>query len=257
MTGVLSNKQIMDRLGDSVIIWPFNKANVNTSSYDVRLGQFYYTERRPSWRRRLFNPVYNIWDFRDVNRVWDGALQAMPVSWWYERYPWRIRRRYPGIANEDVIFIPPKCTILAHTEEFIGGRTGVVPLGPYPSTTMMKARSSYGRNFIEVCKCAGYGDVGYINRWTMEITNNSRFYYIPLVVGRRIAQIVFLETGEVDGTYTTAGTYQSTDDFALLKSQWRPELMLPRLDLDRDIPDYARALCPHRQDWDDCPVCRH
>ena len=24
---------------------------------------------------------------------------------------------------------------------------------------MMKARSSLGRNFIEVCKCAGWGDV--------------------------------------------------------------------------------------------------
>jgi hypothetical protein len=32
-------------------------------------------------------------------------------------------------------------------------------------TTMMKARSSLGRNFIEICKCAGWGDVGYINRW--------------------------------------------------------------------------------------------
>lgn len=33
--------------------------------------------------------------------------------------------------------------------------------------------------------------MGYINRWTMEITNNSQHYSIPLVVGRRIAQIVF------------------------------------------------------------------
>lgn len=58
----------------------------------------------------------------------------------------------------------------------------------------MKARSSLGRNFIEICKCAGWGDVGYVNRWTMEITNNSRYYTIPLVVGRRVAQIVFFET---------------------------------------------------------------
>jgi deoxycytidine triphosphate deaminase len=77
-------------------------------------------------------------------------------------------------------------TILAHTNEFIGGRETV--------TTMMKARSSMGRNFIEVCKCAGWGDIGYVNRWTMEITNNSRFYSIPLVVGRRIAQIVFFDS---------------------------------------------------------------
>ncbi len=35
--------------------------------------------------------------------------------------------------------------------------------------------------------------IGYINRWTMEITNNSRHYAIPLVVGRRVAQIVFFD----------------------------------------------------------------
>lgn len=73
---------------------------------------------------------------------------------------------------------------------------------------MMKARSSLGRNFIEVCKCAGWGDVGYINRWTMEITNNSRYYSIPLVVGRRIAQIVFFDTeGTLEGrSYELTGT---------------------------------------------------
>ena len=38
----------------------------------------------------------------------------------------------------------------------------------------MQARSSLGRSYIEVCKCAGMGDVGFCNRWTMEITNNSR-----------------------------------------------------------------------------------
>lgn len=56
-----------------------------------------------------------------------------------------------------IIWITPGETILAHTNEFIGGCKSV--------TTMMKARSSLGRNFIEVCKCAGWGDVGYINRW--------------------------------------------------------------------------------------------
>jgi hypothetical protein len=49
--------------------------------------------------------------------------------------------------DDRVIFISPQETILAHTQEFIGGRKTV--------TTMMKARSSLGRNFIEICKCAG------------------------------------------------------------------------------------------------------
>src|SRR4029077_284391 len=122
---------------------------------------------------------------------------------------------FVGIDPEDkVILIEPGETILAHTEEFIGGRNCI--------TTDMKARSSIGRNFIEVCKCAGWGDVGYTNRWTMEITNISTHYYIPLVVGRRIAQIVFFETGEILASdYARGGKYQSDDSISKLKKSWK------------------------------------
>ena len=93
-----------------------------------------------------------------------------------------------------------------------------------------------GRNFIEVCKCAGWGDVGYVNRWTMEITNNSRRYSIPLVVGRRIAQIIFFHTGEkVTSSYAKGGKYQETDDLDTLIRNWTPDLMLPRLYRDREL----------------------
>ena len=103
---------------------------------------------------------------------------------------------------------------------------------------MMKARSSLGINFIEVCKCAGWGDVGYINRWTMEITNNSRHYSIPLVVGRRIAQIIFFETGEIlhkEKDYTSTGKYQTKKSLSDIKRSWKPEQMIPKMYLDREI----------------------
>jgi dCTP deaminase len=122
----------------------------------------------------------------------------------------------------------PGETILGHTQEFIGGRDHI--------TTMMKARSSLGRSFISVCKCAGWGDVGYINRWTMEIQNTSNKYYIPLIVGRRIAQIVFFETGPIQATdYAAGGKYQSEGTLAQLKKSWKPHMMLPQLYRDRDI----------------------
>lgn len=214
---VLSDKQIFERLGDTVIIEPFNPSNVNTSSYDVTLGQWYFVEQLKD-DQNPDNRLYNIWDFDDVKRVWGEPKCAR-----HPNYP--IKGVHP---TDQIILLPPKHTILAHTREFIGGRRNV--------TTMMKARSSFGRNFIEVCKCAGYGDVGYTNRWTMEITNNSQHYYIPLVVGRRIAQIVFLQTGELRGAdYTVAGKYQSGVPIAELMASWRPEMMLPRLDRDRDI----------------------
>eukprot|EP00455_Lapot_gusevi_P013166 TRINITY_DN16362_c0_g1_i3.p1 TRINITY_DN16362_c0_g1~~TRINITY_DN16362_c0_g1_i3.p1 ORF type:complete len:119 (-),score=11.86 TRINITY_DN16362_c0_g1_i3:23-379(-) len=102
---------------------------------------------------------------------------------------------------------------------------------------MMKARSSMGRNFIEVCKCAGWGDIGYVNRWTMEITNNSRHYSIPLVVGRRIAQIIFFDSdGTIQGrSYADTGKYQTSADMEELKTTWSPYSMLPKMYRDREI----------------------
>lgn len=70
----------------------------------------------------------------------------------------------------------------------------------------------------------------------MEITNNSRHYIIPLVVGRRIAQIIFFDTGPIlDADYASQGKYQTTTDIKKMKKEWKPEMMLPRLYTDRDI----------------------
>ncbi len=219
----LSDKRILEAMKERVVvIEPFVRENLATSSYDVTLGEYYFAEQPP----KHFENIYNIYDKNHVERVWGTvphkAKTAREVLAQY-KFEWQ------GIRpDERIILLAPGETILGHTQEFIGGREHI--------TTMMKARSSLGRSFIEVCKCAGWGDVGYTNRWTMEITNNSAHYYIPLVVGRRIAQIVFFETGPIlANNYAKAGKYQSGDSVADLKKQWKPEMMLPRLYTDRDI----------------------
>ena len=219
----LSDKQILAAIkkGD-IVIEPFVRANLSTSSYDVTLGEYFFAEQHPPH----FENLYNIYDKKHVDRVWGTKpLKAKPAREILKNYQFD----FHGIGPEEhVILLAPGETILAHTQEFIGGKDHI--------TTMMKARSSLGRSFIEVCKCAGWGDVGYINRWTMEITNNSMHYYIPLVVGRRIAQIIFFETGPILASdYAKAGKYQSTGSITSLKKSWKPEMMLPRLYLDRDI----------------------
>lgn len=219
----LSDRQTLEEMkkGD-IIIFPFKKANLNTSSYDVTLGEYYFREQPHDG----VHAVYNIYNKKHTERVWgtraeraEKAKKAMKGI----KFDWR------GVHPEEkVILIRPGETILAHTNEFVGGRNHI--------TTSMQARSSLGRNFIEVCKCAGWGDVGYINRWTMEVTNNSVHYTIPLVVGRRISQIVFHETGEIlQPGYEKSGKYQTSGDLKKIKKDWKPEMMLPRLDLDRDI----------------------
>ena len=219
----LSDKKILESMKEgSIIIEPFKKANLATSSYDVTLGEYFFPEQTP----KHFENLYNVYDKKHIERVWGTkAKQAKPAKELLAKYDFE----YDGISPDDkIILLAPGETILGHTQEFIGGREHI--------TTMMKARSSLGRSFIEVCKCAGWGDVGYINRWTMEITNNSTHYYIPLVVGRRIAQIIFFETGPIlKSDYAKGGKYQKSGSVAQLKKSWRPTGMLPRLYLDRDI----------------------
>ena len=204
------------------MIEPYKRENLATSSYDVTLGEWFYREQPPKYNHSL----YNIWSEEHTRHVWgaDKVERAVAAKEAFKKYKFE----WDGISpNDKVIMLRPGETILAHTNEFIGGRGSV--------TTMMKARSSMGRNFIEVCKCAGWGDVGYVNRWTMEITNNSKNYIIPLVVGRRIAQIVFFETGPIlEKDYASAGKYQSSSDMKELKKSWKPESMLPKLWADRD-----------------------
>jgi dCTP deaminase len=220
----LSDRRILEEMEKgAVVIAPFNRDQLATSSYDVTLGEYFFREQPPKYNHSL----YNIWSKEHMEHVWgaDKVERAVPAKEAFKKYNFE----WDGIRPDDkVIIMRPGETILAHTNEYIGGREHI--------TTMMKARSSTGRNFIEVCKCAGWGDVGYINRWTMEITNNSKNYLIPLVVGRRIAQIVFFETGPIlANDYAASGKYQSSADLKELQKSWKPEMMLPRLWADRDI----------------------
>ena len=220
----LSDKKILESMKEgSIIIEPFKRENLATSSYDVTLGEFFFREQPSKYNHSL----YNIWSRSHMEHVWgaDKVEKAVPAKDAFKKYNFE----WEGISpNDKVIILKPGETILAHTNEFIGGRDHI--------TTMMKARSSMGRNFIEVCKCAGWGDVGYINRWTMEITNNSKNYIIPLVAGRRIAQIIFFETGPILASgYEKTGKYQTSSNVSELKKKWKPDQMLPKLYTDRDI----------------------
>lgn len=219
----LSDKRILEHMkAGTVVIEPFVRANLATSSYDVTLGEWYFREQAPQAHKKVYNPYSK----GDTDRVWHTTAKRAEYA---KDALAQFNFEFEGIRPDDrVILLEPGETILAHTNEFIGGRETV--------TTMMKARSSLGRNFVNVCKCAGWGDVGYINRWTMEISNSSQHYIIPLVVGRRIAQLVFFETGPILGKdYAATGKYNPYKELKDLKKHWKPDMVLPKLWKDRDI----------------------
>ena len=222
-TGVFSDLEIKAGLACGHIICDPQPALINGSSIDVTLGYYFYHAGSGQAGDRLFNPF----DEADVQRYFGD---------YYEAKPWAsVRRKIKSAqvanldelinipANHPVIVLRPNERILAHTHEFVG----ILP----PGTTSMQARSTTGRIGISACYCAGWGDPGYINRWTMEIHNLNEHEYIVLPVGFRIAQIVFSATGPVGAEYAKAsGNYQplASHNLAAIKAAWHPSQMLPR-----------------------------
>ena len=193
---LLSDKRILEELErGNIVIEPFDRRQLGTNSYDVRLGEWFFLPNH--------NMVtVNFTDERDSRSFWGE----------------------PHHAQMGLIAIRPGDTILAHTVEVIGGHRGF--------TTSMRARSSIGRSCLSVCKCAGVGDVGFISRWTMEITNHSHAL-VQLPVGLRVAQILFYEVGETLHEYH--GKYG-------MRTDWAPHDMLPKLYRDWDLAPGGRVI---------------
>lgn len=221
--GVLSDTEIMQALEVGHIVCDPAPARVNGSSIDVTLGYYFYHAKGNEGGDRLFNPF----DEADVKRYYGDYLEAKPWREVREKITSKPVADLESLTNIDadhpVIVLRPNERILAQTHEFIGMRP--------PGTTSMQARSTTGRIGVSACYCAGWGDPGYINRWTMEIHNLNENEYIVLPVGYRIAQIVFSTTGPVTTEYANAsGNYQpsNSSDLANLKAAWHPSQMLPR-----------------------------
>lgn len=218
-----SDSEIKAALKTGHIVCDPTPIHISGSSVDVTLGYYFYVAGQSATDAQLFNPF----DKADVLRYFGDYKIAKP---------WRdVRKKITNqiIANREtltnipedhpVIVLRPNERILAHTHEFIG----IVS----PGTSSMQARSTTGRIGISACYCAGWGDPGYVNRWTLEVHNLNESEYIVLPVGYRIAQIVFSSTGPVEAEYSlSSGNYQafSAHDLAQIKKHWSPEQLLPR-----------------------------
>lgn len=214
---VYSNTQIKQAIHDGHIVFhPYQENHIAGSSVDVTLGHYFYKQEYQEEAK-----VYNPFDEGDVSRYFKGPLEAIPHKEWCEKNGYTLFANIP--EDHPIIVLRPGERILAHTHEFIGIKA--------PGTSTMQARSTWGRNGVAVCLDAGWGDPGYINRWTMEIYNMNQHESVVLPVGERIAQLVFYETGPVEQEYKKlSGKYQSaaSDKLEDIIANWSPEQMLPR-----------------------------
>lgn len=232
--GVYSNLEIKQAIDDGhIVFYPHQAKHINGSSIDVTLGEYFYTpedDAPVAGKQKLYNP----YDSEDVVRYFGQVKKATPISE-HSHITNQFGIPESGLANipsdHPVIILRPNERILAHTHEFIGIKA--------PGTSSMQARSTTGRNGIAVCIDAGWGDPGYINRWTMEIKNMNEHEYIVLPVGIRIAQLVFYKTGEVEGEYANlSGKYQHSlsNNLESLITNWHPSQMLPKAYTDTIEP---------------------
>jgi len=206
-----------------IVIEPFHASNLNSASYDVTLGPHLYREQVPAQTAET-PPVCNPYNGKSVAASWKGPLAAQAFS---------ICKMARSFTVEDdikpdelVIIVHPGETILSHTNEFIGTTEGS------SCVAILQPRSSMERAHVHVQ--GGWGNVGFINRWCLRITNTSRTHCVPLVVGRRIAQIAFLPLDSPSirpayGAIPHRDKYQSGTTLPPVQQFWTPhDQMLPR-----------------------------
>jgi|TARA_B100001245_G_scaffold228821_1_gene206531 deoxycytidine triphosphate deaminase len=229
---VYSNTDIKKAIATGHIVFhPYQEEHIAGSSVDVTLGHYFYKQEYPEESK-----VYNPFDKKEVDSYFKGPLEAMPHKEWCKKHGYLPFKNIPD--NHPIIVLKPGERILGHTHEFIGIKA--------PGTSTMQARSTWGRNGVAVCLDAGWGDPGYINRWTMEIYNMNEHESVVLPVGERIAQLVFYETGPVEKEYKKlSGKYQGANSSKLedIIANWSPEQMLPRAYKDsRRTPTKIKGL---------------
>jgi len=107
-------------------------------------------------------------------------------------------RREPRHRRQKIeatgIVLYPGVGYLMSTVERIGSRRFV---------PQIEGKSSIARLFVSVHQTAGFGDIGWVGNFTLEVTS---LYPVRLYAGMRIAQVIFFETlGRVERPY--AGSY--------------------------------------------------
>ena len=213
---VLSDSQILAAVGSGKIVCrPFDKSCINPASLNISLGQHYYEVGQTT-----VNKVYNPFDVDQSKEYFKGPFSFQKHSDYLKDSKRQAFKNIP--LDWPIIVLGPGQRILAHSHEFVGIKA--------PGATMIKARSTWGRNGLAVCFDAGWGDPGYINRWTLEIYNLNQNHSIVLPLYEKIAQLIFLKTGPVAIDYQQGGgKYQSAgEDIEATIANWRPETMLPQ-----------------------------
>lgn len=130
--------------------------------------------------------------------------------------------------SEHGVVLTPGVLYLGMTNEIAGTVSGFVP--------GIEGRSSIARLGISIHETAGFGDVGFVNQWTLEISVK---HHIRIYAGVRICQVYFEQVLDVPGEGETIN-YDNRPNY---KSKYNERLSRPcesRLYRDFEDKDASR-----------------
>jgi dCTP deaminase len=176
---MLTGREIVKQVGlSNIIINPFHIEQVNPNSYDIRLSKYIY-ELHP-------RPVIGT-DFISPFDKDSMTMIPVPCEDLYEREKLSLKG---AILKKEHLY-------LASTIEVIGSNKYV---------PVLEGKSSVARLGISIHQSAGFGDVGFINHWTLEIIVKENILVYP---GMKIGQISFHPLqGEIE---LYKGNYKDVD----------------------------------------------
>ena len=198
----LSDSEILTELGKNIIIHPFEKSQLGSNSYDVTLGEYFYGHRAHNnkndyvgtWKYKQYNTILDrhfisTQNGKQIAEYWLAILSAQKA----ELISNLKDAEFYGVnLNDQIIIIRPGELILAHTNEIVG------TIDNY--NAMIQGKSTCARIGISICGDSNFGNIGFVNRWTLEIQNHSE-YSVVLIVGQKIGQILFNRSGPVLNSY--------------------------------------------------------
>lgn len=192
---ILVDREIKEAIAcGAVVIDPFNEKQLNNCSYDLTLDKFFAPFRKP---RMGFPSIAETNAAQMFKEVETGRFQLAP------------QERVLGCTRE---FAGSTGKGFRESARNPGKQTAI--------QTYLQATSTVARFGLSACVCAGWGDVGYFNKWTLEIFNFSP-YTMYLEAGLVIAQIIFEEVEMPDKIYgKDIGSYQKSLDLEEIKKNW-------------------------------------
>ena len=176
-----------------ITIDPFDPSRINPNSYNLRLAPelkiYKYDETTgKDYHNFLFE------QFTDVKTIMAYRQMGLGIALDAHKSNPTQTMQMP----EDGYWLLPGILYLGSTLE----RTFTSYYIP-----MLSGRSSIGRHGMTIHVTAGFGDIGFNGRWTLEIMVAHPYKVYP---GDEVCQIYF-ETPEGDTSYQYAGRYQNQE----------------------------------------------